>query len=259
MHTDVAWTKWGKVDPYFAVLTDDRYRRSRINNNMAAFFESGEEHMNAVMEHVDARLVHQPGDRALDFGCGVGRLMLPLLGRFDQVVGVDISDAMLAEAERNTAVAGHGRVEFHQGLATLATQQQTFAFVNSYIVLQHIPAAQGLRIIRQLLDLVRSGGVVSLHVCVSRVGSAERTVKLLRRHVPGVQQAVNILKARALSEPVMEMNGYDLATVIAMMDDTGFGPALVQLEQHGKYATANLIARRDVIPADGPGRAAAHG
>lgn len=35
-----------------------------------------------------------------DFGCGVGRLTLPFADCFDNVVGVDISPAMLAEGEK---------------------------------------------------------------------------------------------------------------------------------------------------------------
>ena len=38
---------------------------------------------------------------ALDFGCGVGRLVLPLARRYRTVVGIDISDAYIAEAVRN--------------------------------------------------------------------------------------------------------------------------------------------------------------
>jgi SAM-dependent methyltransferase len=42
------------------------------------------------------------GTRLLDVACGTGNTMLPMLERGYEVVGVDISDAMLAEARRKT-------------------------------------------------------------------------------------------------------------------------------------------------------------
>ena len=40
------------------------------------------------------------GRRALDFGCGIGRVALALAPRAERVVGVDVSSAMVAEARR---------------------------------------------------------------------------------------------------------------------------------------------------------------
>jgi ubiquinone/menaquinone biosynthesis C-methylase UbiE len=48
---------------------------------------------------VDAGLT---GSRLLDVACGTGNTMLPMLERGYDVTGVDISEAMLAEAERKT-------------------------------------------------------------------------------------------------------------------------------------------------------------
>jgi ubiquinone/menaquinone biosynthesis C-methylase UbiE len=54
------------------------------------------------------------GSRLLDVACGTGNTMLPMLERGYDVTGVDVSDAMLAEAERKTGgaarlVAGDAR------------------------------------------------------------------------------------------------------------------------------------------------------
>jgi ubiquinone/menaquinone biosynthesis C-methylase UbiE len=42
------------------------------------------------------------GKRLLDVACGTGNTLLPMLERGYEVTGIDISDAMLAEAERKT-------------------------------------------------------------------------------------------------------------------------------------------------------------
>ena len=38
---------------------------------------------------------------ALDFGCGVGRLVIPLAKISTSAVGIDVSESMLAEARKN--------------------------------------------------------------------------------------------------------------------------------------------------------------
>jgi SAM-dependent methyltransferase len=43
------------------------------------------------------------GMRLLDVACGTGNTMLPMLGRGYEVTGIDVSEQMLAEAERKTA------------------------------------------------------------------------------------------------------------------------------------------------------------
>lgn len=55
----------------------------------------------AVLE-ARARAAGLAGSRLLDVACGTGNTMLPMLDRGYEVTGVDVSDAMLAEARRKT-------------------------------------------------------------------------------------------------------------------------------------------------------------
>jgi trans-aconitate methyltransferase len=77
---------------------------------------------------------------ALDYGCGVGRLTRPLSERFQQVIGVDISSAMLEEARRNLA----DRPNVSYELAS-SQSNRPVDFVLSKIVFQHIPPRAALR------------------------------------------------------------------------------------------------------------------
>ena len=66
----------------------------------SAFFATGEAEIAHVLAVADGlRPVARTG-RALDFGCGVGRLTRALGTRFERAVGVDISEAMVAQARR---------------------------------------------------------------------------------------------------------------------------------------------------------------
>ena len=79
------------------------------------------------------------GMRVLDAGCGVGRWSRLLASRGADVVGVDISPTMIAEATRRAAAAGHAaRCRFRvEDLATLALGER-FDVVLGVTVLQHI-------------------------------------------------------------------------------------------------------------------------
>ena len=57
----------------------------------------------------------QPGERVLDIGCGPGTTAIELAGRVapdGEVVGVDVSGAMIAAATRRTKAAGVANVRF---------------------------------------------------------------------------------------------------------------------------------------------------
>ena len=53
--------------------------------------------------------------RLLDVGCGPGSLILLLAAHFEQVVGVDADEQMLAEGERQAAAAGITNIEWVHG------------------------------------------------------------------------------------------------------------------------------------------------
>src|SRR5690242_9654960 len=92
--TDNGWEQFALTDPYFAVWTDERFKTDQLNpDNRRLFFEAGEH----LIAHVlDTLRIHFGAPSrigvALDFGCGVGRLLLPLAKRSSLAIGVDISE-----------------------------------------------------------------------------------------------------------------------------------------------------------------------
>jgi ubiquinone/menaquinone biosynthesis C-methylase UbiE len=99
MSTDIEWEKWGLQDPYFSVLTNPKFRRGEMTAEAKQdFFFSGRYHVDQVMSacrrFIDPEFTPE---RVLDFGCGVGRLVLPFATIAREVVGVDISEAMLTD------------------------------------------------------------------------------------------------------------------------------------------------------------------
>lgn len=84
-------------------------------------------------------LLARPGDRILDAGCGLGddaRALIDVVGPEGDVVGLDASAVMIAEAKRRTP---YGRARFVQGDATsMPFTTDAFDAVRVERVLQHV-------------------------------------------------------------------------------------------------------------------------
>ena len=130
------WERLARRDPYFAVLTDVNKRFGR--HDVAAFYQTGVEEIAAILQRADERGIPVPRRRALDFGCGVGRLTLALADTFDRCDGVDISAAMLAVARKHCRHPD--RCVFHRNVAEDLSlfADATFSFAYSTLVLQHM-------------------------------------------------------------------------------------------------------------------------
>lgn len=106
-----------------------------------------------------------PAQRILDMGCGTGRHALELARRGYRVVGVDLSDGMLAEARRAAAEEGLTGVVFQQGDATQYAAGAPFD--RAYCVCEGSlgligagsdPQAHDLAVLRNLYAALKPGG-----------------------------------------------------------------------------------------------------
>lgn len=148
------WERWGAEDPYFGVIGD----RERTAD--AAFFEEGRSHVAWAVAYTEekfgAPLARQS---ALDFGSGLGRLTAALADHFDEAIGVDVTESMVAEAGRLHADR-EPRPQFvtnpNPDLSLFPDGR--FDFVLSFLVLQHIPPHLSLRYIGEFVRVLRPGG-----------------------------------------------------------------------------------------------------
>lgn len=241
-NADDNWRLWGERDPYYAVLTDPRYRTTQIAETRAEFFLDGERFVTFALETWRRHFGELHSDTALDFGCGVGRLTIPLAKSFRSVVGVDVSPGMIAEAQRNSDGLA---VEYRRCDDSLESVEHGFDFVITLMVLQHIPVTRGMNILARLLERINPGGGCVIHLPIRRRYSrADEWRYRLRHHVPGGQALLNILGRRPIDHPSMQMNPYPLANIVRLFHAKGFGDLLMQYGDHGRVDTATIFARR---------------
>ena len=156
------WEKLGRADPLWAALTDPGKRGGKWERD--AFFATGEREIAFVLEHLRQLGAEARYERALDFGCGVGRLTRALARRFPRCDGVDIAKSMIGHARRlNRDTPG---CEFHHNtrddLALFA--DGAFSLVYSVLVLQHMPRPAAERFIAEFFRVAAPGAAVVFQV-----------------------------------------------------------------------------------------------
>ena len=244
LSTDKAWERFGREDPYFGVLADERFTAGNIADHRDDFFNSGRAFVRHLIQRYEKHFGPLPRERALDHGCGVGRVTLPLAEQFGSVVGLDISPSMLAEAEANAVRLGARNVEFALAEDGLSNASGEFDFVNSVITLQHIPVRRGLPVISRLIEAVRPGGGFHVHLSVRTDALPSRTLWWASHHIPGVKIWQNVFAGRQWNAPAMQMNNYPLNRIVVQLAALGVSEFLVSTEHHSKFLTCSLIGRK---------------
>ncbi len=244
--SDASWESYGRRDAYYGVLSTDKFRGKNLSEAMIAdFMQSGENHISEVLGFAEKCLGPVARGRALDFGCGVGRLLLPLARRFGHATGLDISDSMLAETRRNAGKAGIENIGLAHRPEELP-ENDTYDFIHSVIVLQHIPTARGEALISALLARLAPGGVAMLHVNLGLKRSRARALGTwLRRHFTLLNLPANLINGRSWNEPMMQMNEYSLRRILEIGRRQNFSRMLVQPVDMPTASQAFVLFRRD--------------
>jgi hypothetical protein len=152
---------------------------------------------------------------------------------------------MIAEAKRNCVEFNASNVSFIRSDDELSKLTGTFDFINSYVVLQHIPRSRGTKIIEQLLKRLNAGGVAMLHVSLERRLAPGDTLRYFAKHyLPGARLIYNLLSRQKLARPSMAMSEYSLLNTIELFAQYGIHDVMVTLENYGQVVSARLLGRR---------------
>ena len=149
------WDSLAREDPMWAILSDPVKKGGKWEPQ--EFFASGGVEIDQVMEHVGRVRPLLRRGRALDFGCGLGRLTQALAGYFDEVVGVDIAPAMIAGAERYNAIGDRCRYVLNPRSDLGLFESGNFDFVYSNLVLQHMHPKYGAAYIQEFIRVLAPG------------------------------------------------------------------------------------------------------
>lgn len=235
---DDAWEKFAKADPYWAVITDSRYKvgadGALSGEERTAFFRSGEEHITRIAStlktHFGRQFTHR--DCSVDFGCGVGRLLIPMARRCGRAIGLDISSTMRRLSMENALANRIGNIECYSGIDHAALAEVQFDWVNSYIVFQHLDTGLGYHIFDALLRHVKPRGAISVHFTVFKDKRLANYITDQMQYFSVDQTGVKTVSSDDPYYPAnaMMMNDYDINRIYMLLEKHGFRSILTEHE-----------------------------
>jgi len=226
------WEQLAEVDPLWAILAAPEARGGRWK--LDEFFATGEAEIAQVLEVASGVGNPERYEQALDFGCGVGRLTNALARRFDEVIGIDISQEMITLARR---LASRENCSFE--LSTGADLQQfgsaSFDFVYSSLVLQHLPRRRLVQAyLGEFLRVLRPGGLTVFqalsHLPVARRLQPRRRAYALL-HGAGLGHQFLLSRLKLTPVRLTAISEGDVRSTIA-----AHGGTVVHLEEHPEAA-----------------------
>lgn len=209
------WRALGETEPHWSVLVSDDFRRDNLAANVENFYASGKRAVNAHLNFLRREGISTSFGKALDFGCGVGRLTLGLAPFAGQVVGVDISPSHLRLATERASAKAVSNVNFEAiGSVAELDRYRGFDFVISLIVLQHNPPPVMAALYAKLLAALAPGGVAIVQ---------------MPTYIHG--QAFSAAEYLASEKPVMEMHALAQSVIYRIIEEADC--RLVEVREDG--------------------------
>jgi SAM-dependent methyltransferase len=152
------WEQMAQSDPLWAILSDPTKKNRQWD--IQRFFQTGHHEISPLFYHLDHLNIPVIKEKALDFGCGVGRVTQAMAAYFDSVVGVDISETMIRLAEKFNQFPGKVRYVHNQADDLKVFPDEEFNFLYSNIVLQHLQPDIILHYLAEFIRIMRPGGIL---------------------------------------------------------------------------------------------------
>jgi SAM-dependent methyltransferase len=227
---DGYWNTLGRRDPFSAILIGGA--TGGATWDVDAFFATGR--ADALRFIADLmRIVPGAGrERALDFGCGVGRITRALADHFETVDGVDVARSMIARARELNRGQRPCRFRVNRAVNLRCFPTATFDVVYSRLVLQHLTPPVVGSYVREFLRVLKPGGALMFQLPGVVAVDPEQAFceapvmgGALKRHVPlAIVRLHRRFKYRVVlrhSLARMEMFGMDRVTVESLIAAAG--------------------------------------
>ena len=152
------WNQLGHRDPLASILTPAT--DATVAWDVDEFFETGRLEVSRLMTGVERLVPLLPKRRALDFGCGVGRVTQALADHFNEAIGVDVASSMVEAARKWNRVPNRCRFAVNEGTHLRQFESSGFDLVYSRLVLQHIPPLLVKGYIPELVRVLNPEGLL---------------------------------------------------------------------------------------------------
>lgn len=220
------------------------------------FFENGRRQVARLARDVETHTgCTFESRRALDFGCGVGRLALPLAERCEYVYGLDVSHPSLDAAAKRAKHRRLSNVEWLDA-TRLAELSGRYDLVISLLVFQHIPSREGERIFDMLVKGLRPDGVGAIQLTLRPTRPLAGFFHSRRKSGSAGANPLDVVRKWHWSYPYMLIHSYSLNRICELLANAG------ALESHvrwhppaGTHDVVTIIFHKKVSKRKGQGAA----
>jgi ubiquinone/menaquinone biosynthesis C-methylase UbiE len=216
-----SWDRFGIEDPFWAVLTNSGKKGGRWSE--AEFFDTGRHDIRAALQRITALGIGLNFEKALDFGCGPGRLTQALAGHFREVHGVDIAPSMIAKAHELNKYGDRCVYHLNDRPDLRLFDANTFDLVYSWLVLQHMPKQLALGYISEFARVTKPGGVIMFQI-PDRRQHARPSANVGRQDLP--------MEFWQGQEPIMLMCETPYTEVVKVLEEAG--ARVIEVEEDGR-------------------------
>ena len=227
------WDSFGRTDPLWSILSNPEKQGNKWQ--IGEFFDTGKQFVQSLMEDLSTLGVEVHRGRALDFGCGVGRLTQSLAPYFEEVHGVDIAPSMIALAREYNRFGDRCRYHLNTSSDLHSFADGSVDFVCSYITLQHVQPRLSRRYIKEFLRVLAPRGVLVFQLPSEPSSSVESPWLMRAKLVVKPMVPTSILNVyrelKGVDQPVMDMFGIPKSAVIRLVE--GNQGQVVDVKQDG--------------------------
>ncbi|HBB35125.1 MAG TPA: SAM-dependent methyltransferase [Cyanobacteria bacterium UBA8803] len=156
------WDELGRRDPFWSILSDPTKKGNKWHPD--EFFKTGEAEIAALLKSIESFGISLSYKRALDFGCGAGRLTQALSCYFDECYGVDIAPSMIELARKSNRHGNKCQYYLNEGSDLSLFKDNYFNLIYSNIVLQHISPEYSKNYIKEFLRVLNPGGLLAFQI-----------------------------------------------------------------------------------------------
>lgn len=216
------WDELARQDALWAILTHGDKKGGRWDS--AEFFNTGKEEILQVFEYLDSLGLSVKREKALDFGCGVGRLTLALADHFGECSGVDLSFEMISLAKKLSPPEAKCQYIHNPKPHLSLFPDGTFDFIYSNITLQHMKPEYALRYLEEFLRVLKPGGILLFQIpSEKRTTGAKKFKNFFKNLLPSWIREFhkNYRRRKGSLSALMEMHCLKKEKVLAFFENRG--------------------------------------